>query len=337
MRLQNISLPFLLIFFVCATSAFAADRPNIVYILADDMGYGDISSLNENSKIPTPNIDRIAKEGRIFTDAHSGSGVCSPTRYGILTGRYSWRTRMNYGVVWGYSRPLIETTRVTVASLLKDKGYNTACIGKWHLGMDMATKDGRGVDATGENVDTRAFIGDIDWDRCIEGGPTALGFDYYFGISASLDMHPYIYIENDRFVGAGTATKDFYLRGTNPGPAGEDFEAVDVMPDLTRKTVEYIEAQSDNTPFFVYMPLTAPHIPIVPAEDFRGRSPLGDYGDFVLQVDHSIGEVLNALDRKGFRDDTLVIFTSDNGGAHYVGVAAMESEHGHYTNYIYRG
>jgi len=160
--------------------------PNIVYILADDMGYGDISILNKNSKIHTPNIDRIGKEGVIFTDAHSGSAVCTPTRYGILTGRYSWRTRLKKGVLFGYSEHLIEDERLTVPGLLKKHGYNSACIGKWHLGMDFQKKSDHPKD--------------VDWKAPIQNGPLTNGFDYFFGISASLDMDPYIFIENDRFL-----------------------------------------------------------------------------------------------------------------------------------------
>ena len=316
--------------------AFKSESPNIVYILADDMGYGDVSSLNENSKIATPNIDRIVREGRYFTDAHSGSAICTPTRYGILSGRYSWRTRLKSGVLWGYSRHLIEPERMTVASMLKERGYNTACIGKWHLGMDFPLKDGETASDWGANVDTRGFIANVDWRGTIQNGPLSLGFDYFYGISASLDMHPFIYIRNDRFVGECTTEKDFYFRGGNMGPANEDFEAIGVLPDITRETVQYIEAQSADTPFFVYMALTAPHIPLVPSKEFQGKSGLSTYGDFCLQVDETVGQVLDALDRKGFTEDTLVVFTSDNGGAHYVGAAEMERK-GHYTNYIYRG
>ena len=317
--------------------AATPSKPNIVYILADDMGIGDVSALNKDSRISTPHIDRLAKEGRVFTDAHSACSICTPTRYGILTGRYPWRTRLKRGVLWGYSRPLIEPDRMTVASMLKESGYNTACIGKWHLGMGLPVKGGGGVTESAAEVDRRAFIADIDWRGAIQGGPLSLGFDTFFGISASLDMHPYIYIRNDRFVGEATARKDFFFaRGGNFGPAERDFEAVDVLPELASETVKYIEAQSAEKPFFIYMPLTAPHIPLVPREEFQGKSGLSPYGDFCLQVDETVGQVLNALDRKGFTDNTLVVFTADNGGAHYVGAAEMEKK-GHYTNYVYRG
>ncbi|MCZ6771970.1 MAG: arylsulfatase, partial [Proteobacteria bacterium] len=322
-------------------------KPNVVFILADDMGYGDLSCLNENSQIPTPNIDRIAHGGIYFTDAHSPSALCTPTRYGILTGRYCWRTRIKRGVAWGYSRHLIEPERMTVASLLKRHGYNTACVGKWHLGMDMPTKDGRGIQEPDSVVDLRSYRRDIDWRGTIENGPVAVGFDHFYGISASLDMHPYIWIDDDRFVGECTTEQDLlfitrdnrperYRAAQNTGPSHEDFVAEDVLPEITRKTVHYIEAQSPDQPFFTCMSLTAPHIPIVPSREYQGRSELGPYGDFCIQVDDSIGAVLDALERKGLADNTLVIFTADNGCAPYIGVEDM-IEQGHYPSYIYRG
>ena len=185
------------------------EQPNIVYILTDDMGYGDISCLNENSKIPTPNIDRLAHEGRIFTDAHAGSSICSPSRYSILTGQYSFRSRLQRGVLLGYSRHLIDPERLTVPALLKAQGYHTAFFGKWHLGMDMRTTDGAIADDNSGRVRSLAYKPDIDWQARIENGPNALGFDEFFGISASLDHHPYIYIYNDRFVGECTVEKSF--------------------------------------------------------------------------------------------------------------------------------
>jgi len=328
----SLSMPWML------NAAFAGTgRPNIVYILADDMGYGDISGLNSDSRIPTPNIDRIANEGIHFTDAHSGSALCTPTRYGILTGQYAWRTRLKYGVTWGYSPHLIDPERMTVASLLKHRGYHTACFGKWHLGMDMPIKGGRPLADAGVNVDTRGFVADVDWKGTIRNGPLSIGFDTFYGISASLDMHPFIWIRNDGFVGECTTEKDFLMfDGKNKGPAKADFEAVDVLPEITRQTVAHIEKQSVDKPFFIYMPLTAPHIPIVPSKPFQGKNRLGPYGDFCLQVDDTVGQVLNALDRKGLSGNTIVIFTADNGCAPYIGVDKM-IEKGHYPSYVYRG
>ena len=328
-----------------STSSNAQARPNVVFILADDMGYGDVGYLNENSKISTPNINRIGQEGRYFTDAHSPSALCTPTRYGVLTGRYCWRTRITRSVCWGSSKHLIEPERITVASLLKRQGYSTACIGKWHLGMDMQTREGGVIQDSHALVDTRAYKADIDWNARILNGPTAVGFDHFYGISASLDMYPYIWIEDDRFVGECTTTQDllFITRDYRPdrysdntGPAHEDFVAEEVMPIITQKTVDWIEQQDKDTPFFMCMSLTAPHIPIVPSAPYRGRSDLGPYGDFCMEVDDSVGRVLDALDENGFSDNTLVIFTADNGCAPYIGVEEM-NEKGHFPSYVFRG
>lgn len=325
--------------------ASAQSRPNVVFILADDMGYGDVSYLNENSQIPTPNIDRIGREGKVFSDAHSPSALCTPTRYGVMTGRYCWRTRITSSVCWGYSKHLIDPERMTVASLLQSQGYNTGCVGKWHLGMDMQTQAGGFIQEAHSVVDTRAFKGDIDWNAPIANGPNANGFDYFYGISASLDMYPYIWIENDQFVGECTTEQDllFITRDYRParysdntGPSHADFVAEEVMPIITQKTVDFIDEQSDDTPFFMCMSLTAPHIPITPSAPYVGLSELGAYGDFCIEVDDSVGKVLDALDRNGFADNTLVIFTADNGCAPYIGVEEM-NEQGHYPSYVFRG
>ncbi len=324
--------------------AATPERPNIVFILADDMGFGDVSSLNPESKIPTPNIDRMTRAGRYFTDAHSPSALCTPTRYGVLTGRYCFRTRVKNSVLWGFSRHLIEPERITVASLLKSVGYHTACIGKWHLGMDMPAVGGD-FGQPHEVVDRRAFIGDVDWRGVIENGPVKNGFDEYYGIPASLDMYPYIWIEGDRFVGECTTEMDLLFTtqesreadiGDNVGPAEPSFVAEEVMPRIVQRTVDTIDRQSKNQPFFIYMSLTAPHIPIVPSEPFQGRSEIGPYGDFCIEVDDGVGRVLDALERNGVAENTLVIFTADNGCAPYIGVPEMNAE-GHYPSYIYRG
>ena len=278
----------------------ADEKPNIIFIMADDMGYGDLGCYNRDSKIPTPNMDRLAKEGIRFTDAHSPSAVCTPTRYGVLTGRYCWRTRLKRGVLNGYSPSLIDTRRMTVASLLKQYGYATACIGKWHLGL---------------GSDKRT-----DFSKPLAPGPNALGFDYFYGISASLDMPPYCYIENDRVVKeptltveAGEASKDGWWR---KGPIAPGFKHVDVMPTLTEKAVAYIDKHaksSRNSPFFMYFALPAPHCPIAPADFVKGRSQAGGYGDYVVEVDWAVGEVMKALEQNGFAENTLIMVTSDNG------------------------
>ncbi len=301
-----------------ATTLHAADaptRPNIVYILCDDLGYGDVHALNpERGKIPTPHIDKLISQGMAFTDAHAGSSVCTPSRYGILTGRYCWRTRLQSNVLSGESPPLIAPGRLTVATLLKESGYVTACLGKWHLGL---------------KFDEKTF-------GPIEDGPLQHGFDQFFGISASLDMPPFAFIEQDHFTQRPSAIKKW----VRSGAAAPDFEAVDVLPALTRRAADYIAARAADAkagkPFFLYLALTSPHTPLVPSASWQGKSPLGPYGDFVMQTDWSTGQVLQALDDAGIADNTLVIFTSDNGCAPYIGVARLE-EQGHFPSARFRG
>ncbi len=282
-----------------ASSPTPKTLPNIVFILADDMGYGDIQAYNPASKVPTPALNRLARQGVMFTDAHSGSAVCTPTRYGVLTGRYCWRTRLTRGVLNGFSEHLVDPDRFTVADLLQQAGYRTACIGKWHLGMDLPFRN-KGAK-------------DIDYGRRIQNSPNVNGFDAFYGVTASLDFPPYVYVENDRFVEPGSesyAGSRFprYLRA-GPKAPGLDFEGS--LDHLTQKAVGFIEEQSG--PFFLYFPLTAPHKPCWPAQRFQGKSGIGAYGDFVTQVDGVMGQIESALARTGVQDNTLVIFTSDNG------------------------
>jgi arylsulfatase A len=289
-----------------ADATLPSRPPNIVYILADDLGYGDVRGFNPKGKIATPQLDRLAADGMRFTDAHSSSAVCTPTRYGILTGRYNWRSSLKSGVLNGYSKRLIEPGRLTVPEFLRQKGYRTACVGKWHLGMDWSPKDGNPTrrDATGW---------DVDYAKPIANGPTSVGFDDYFGISASLDMPPYIFIDHDRAEGIPSVEKTWVRKG----PAGANFEAIDVLPALVRSATSFIdknaEAARKGRPFFLYVPLSGPHTPIVPTLEWRGKSGLNDYADFVMQVDGAVGEILGSLERSGVANETLVIFTSDNG------------------------
>ncbi len=303
---------FVLIAF-SAVCAPAADKPNLVFILADDMGYGDVQCLNpQRGKIATPHLDRLAAQGMIFTDAHTSSSVCTPTRYSLLTGRYNWRTRLQSSVLYGYSAPLIAAERLTVPGLLKQHGYHTACVGKWHLGMGLTEGEA---------------------SPKITDGPTTRGFYYYFGIAASLDMPPFAYIENDRFTEALTTTKKWQRAGA----AAASFEAVDVLPMLTRKSTDYIAAQAKSgRPFFLYLPLTSPHTPIVPSKEWQGKSGLGRYGDFVMQTDWAVGEVMAAIEKSGVSSNTLVIFTSDNGCSKAAGIPAMQAK-GHFPSADLRG
>lgn len=305
------------------TIVHAAERPNIIFIYADDMGYGDVQILNpERSKIPTPHMDSLAREGMIFTDAHTSSSVCTPSRYGLLTGRYNWRTELQAGVTWGFSLPLIAKDRLTVAGLLKANGYKTALIGKWHLGMTMPTTNG--VLPKGRKPKSLNII----WDGKIEDGPTARGFDYYYGISASLDMAPYIFIENDRFDGEIPQDgKSFKAKG---------FNAADVLPTIGNKTVEYIKQQDAEKPFFVYVPLTSPHTPIVPSKEWIGRSGLGKYGDFQMQTDAIVGQIIDAVDAAGLTENTLIIVSSDNGCSKAANIKGLEAQ-GHFPSAHLRG
>jgi arylsulfatase A len=305
-------LSVLLALVALAAQAADSQKPNIVFILCDDLGYGDVRCLNpQRGKIATPHADRLASQGMIFTDAHSSSAVCTPTRYGIMTGRYNWRTRLQAGVLGGFSPALIAADRLTVPKFLKQHGYTTAAIGKWHLGMTMPARQGvKFTDAI-----QPGGADQLHAEQRIADGPTTRGFDYYFGISASLDMPPFVFIENDRFTEAPTATKQWLRKG----PAGPSFEAVDVLPALTRKAVEFIG--KTKSPFFLYLPLASPHTPI---------------GDFVMQTDAALGEIMAALDKAGIADNTLLIFTSDNGCSPAAGTAELENK-GHFASGNRRG
>jgi len=291
-----------------ALSAEAGQRkPNIVYILADDLGYGDLGCYNKDPKIPTPNLDALATQGRRFTDAHAPTSVCTPTRYALLTGRYCWRSRLDRGVLGPWDKPLIEAGRLTVPALLTQHGYSTACIGKWHLGWQWPTKDGQ-APRSGQDR-----LSNVDFTKALGDGPTTRGFEYYFGVDVP-NYPPYCFIENDRTLGIPSAPNRPEFN--RPGPMLPGWQWVEIMPELTRRAAKFIEDAAKagpQKPFFLYFPLTAPHYPVVPAPDFKGKSKAGDYGDFVAQVDWTVGQVLDALQRAGVADNTLVVFTSDNG------------------------
>ncbi len=286
----------------------AADRrPNVLVILADDLGYGDVHCYNAQSKIPTPNLDRLAAEGMRFTDAHAPDSVCTPSRYGVLTGRYCFRSRLRAGVLPPWGEPLIEEGRLTLPALLRQHGYATACIGKWHLGWSWPTQNGL-------PASSKDGFGNVDFTKPIPNGPTTRGFDAYFGVDLP-NYPPYCFIENDRTVGVPSVPAPLQKGAINrPGPMLPGWSLTNIMPEITRRAVRYVEDAAHGTrPFFLYFPLTAPHYPIVPTEEFKGRSQAGDYGDYVAQVDGTVGEVLAALARTGLATNTLVVFTSDNG------------------------
>ena len=258
-------------------------KPNLIYILADDMGYGDVSALNEKSVFKTPAFDSICENGIAFTDAHASSSVCTPSRYSILTGRYPWRSRMKKGVLGGYSKALIDLSRLTIGKMLQKQGYKTAAIGKWHLGMDFA--------GNFEEEPGMAPCPGVDYGGKIENAPITRGFDYFYGISASLDMPPYIYIENDRFTALPThETEDSGKRFYRKGPTADNFVHADVLPHLTEKAINIIEDWAAE-PFFLYFPLPAPHTPILPSPRFQGKSNTNEYGDFVLMCDDLVAQI----------------------------------------------
>jgi arylsulfatase A-like enzyme len=294
---------------ILSSPAPAANMPNIVFIICDDLGYGDVRCLNpERGKIPTPHADQLARQGMIFTDAHSGSSVCTPTRYGVMTGRYSWRTHLQKGVVQGFSPSLIDQHRPTVASFLKANGYHTAVIGKWHLNFQYLDP------VTGQAYEKKV-AGKPPIGARIPDGPIHRGFDYYHGFHHARDMEAVI--ENDRVI--------------------QHDEVINMLPRLTAKSVEYIQSRAGtNQPFFLYLPLGSPHTPIVPTPEWQGKSGLGDYGDFVMQTDHVIAEVTQALEEHGMTDNTLLIFTSDNGCSKAAGIPQL-AEQGHFVSAHMRG
>lgn len=315
--------------------------PNIIYILADDMGYGDVGCNSPDSKIPTPNLDRIASQGIRFTDAHAPSSVCTPSRYALLTGRYCWRTPLKHGVIWPYDPPLID--RRTVADLLQQQGYRTACIGKWHLGWEWATHDGQpahaGIDiGVMDREKRRAGEANVDFSAPMRGGPIDCGFDHYFGVDVP-NFPPYAWFEQDRLTEIPTGQKPDEMFGA-PGGMVPGWSLEAMIPELVRRVVDYIDSSGPD-PFFLYFPLTSPHTPIVPNEPFIGLSQSGLYGDFVCEVDWLVGKVMDALDRKGIADSTLLIFTSDNGPeciqAADGGCYEHARTHGHYSMADLRG
>lgn len=316
-------LKSIVLFLALAGTCLAADatHPNIVILYADDMGYGDLGVQNPESRIPTPHLDKLALSGMRFTDAHSSSGVCTPSRYALLQGRYHWRKF--HGIVDSFDQPVLDDEKLTLPEMLKARGYHTACIGKWHLGWDW--KSIRKPDTASEREGKRkpAFKPDaFDWDKPIPGGPLSHGFDYYFGDDVP-NFPPYAWFENDRIITTPTVMVSTTMHAAEgdwearPGPSVKDWDFHAVMPALTKKAEEWISKQKKDTPFFLYFPFTSPHAPIVPTREFIGKSKANGYGDFMVQTDDTVGRVLEALDKHGFAENTLIIYSSDNGPEQY--------------------
>lgn len=326
----------------------AMDRPNIVYVLADDLGYGDLDVFEPSSKIPTPNLGRLAEQGMRFNDAHATSAVCSPSRYSLLTGRYNWRSRLKSGIVWDWDGPLIEQGLETVGSLLQGRGYRTACIGKWHLGWDWPTYDGKHANESidygamdPESLRRRAVFGDrVDFTQRIGGGPVDRGFDSYFGVDVP-NFPPYTWIEDDHVVQVPTTERPENMYGS-PGPAVEGWRLEDMLPTMTERAVKYIsQASQQEEPYFLFFALTAPHSPVIPSADFVGKSGIGQYGDFVCEVDAVMGRILAAVEASGKERNTLIVFASDNGPERETrddeGVYNRARRTGHYSMGALRG
>lgn len=304
-------------------SPSAQALPNVVILYADDLGYGDLGCYNQSSKIPTLHIDRLASQGIRFSDGHSSSGICTPSRYALLTGRHHWRKF--HGIVGPLGGSVFSTERLTLPEMLKEKGYNTACIGKWHLGWDWDAIRKPGARPTQSNEKKVWGPTAFDWSLAIPDGPLAHGFDSYFGDTV-INFPPYAWIENDHLVKAPDTLMDTSKWKTikegrwecRPGPMVSDWNPYDVMPTLTKRGVDYLRSRKDQeAPFFLYFAFPGPHAPIIPNDRFDGTSQAGPYGDFVVEIDDAIGQLLQALEESGNAEDTIVLFTADNGPEKY--------------------
>lgn len=347
LKLHLLCLTMLLFF---SSAGLAKAVPNIVVIYADDLGYGDVQCYNpERGKIPTPHIDRFAAEGMRFTDGHSSSGVCSPSRYTILTGRYHWRSRLQSGIVSLWGAPVIAPERLTIGGLAKKCGYRTACIGKWHLGWNWPIAEEkkqffRTTEYKGKKdvvaTDEHRLAWKEAFSQPIPGGPTAVGFDEYFGTDVP-NWPPYCFIENDRTVGIPSefGAPDLFIKNqaSQQGPALEGWTLEPILPVLGDRVCKFIEREAKTAePFLLYMPLTSPHTPLSVNDEWKEKSGLNLYADFVMETDAVVGRVLDALKLSGIADETLIVFTSDNGCAPYIGVKDLEKQ-GHFPSGPLRG
>ncbi|MGD9418403.1 MAG: sulfatase family protein [Verrucomicrobiota bacterium JB025] len=309
-RIPGLSIVVATQVLVCAASRAEQALPNVVILYADDMGVGDVSYGDSEAKIQTPNIDRLASQGMTLTDGHSSSGVCTPSRYAMLTGQHHWRRF--HGIVQAFGKSVFKPGEFTIARMFKKQGYRTACFGKWHLGWDWDA-----IRKPGAGGKDKASAASYDWTRRFPDGPVDQGFDRYFG-DGTINFPPYCWIENDRFFTIPTkpVIKSRPLAGGGSfrkGPMAEGWNPYEILPTVTKKTVEWISEQDGDQPFFAYLAFNSPHYPIVPNKEFHGKSRAGYYGDFVIETDAMVGKVMAALEEKGLADNTIVIFTADNG------------------------
>lgn len=324
-----------------AIPLLAAEQPNILILYADDLGFGDLGCYNPDSKIPTPNLDRLAAEGMRFTDGHSSSGICTPSRYALLTGRHHWRDF--HGIVGAMGGSVFKPERLTMPEMLKKKGYNTAAIGKWHLGWDWGALRKSDVKPSGGGKKKAYGPEAYDWAKSIPDGPLAHGFDHYFGDTV-INFPPYAWIEDDKLVKAPDTMMDTAkwkpIKEGNwecrPGPMTSDWDPYQNIPTTTKRGVEYIKKQAKtDQPFFLYFAFPSPHAPIIPNDEFDGKSQAGPYGDFVHETDDACGRLLRALEESGQADNTIVIFSADNGPEKYA--YARDQKFDHWSSHPLRG
>lgn len=326
-----------LILALLSATALHAAQPNIVILYADDMGYGDLGANNPVSKIPTPNLDRLSADGMRFTDGHSSSGICTPSRYSLLTGRHHWRDF--HDIVNSFDPSVFKVGQLTLPAMLREKGYSTACIGKWHLGWDW-----NAIRKPGTPKKSIKY-GDFDWAKPVPGGPLDHGFDHYFGDDV-INFPPYAWINDDKLVDPPDTDfspgqykvelKESEWGGCRPGPARSDWDFYQDLPMLTRKSVEYVRSKKGvEKPFFLYVPFPSPHEPIVPAHEFDGKSKAGPFGDYVVQTDDACGQILAAIEEIGATPNTIVIFSSDNGAEIYA--YARDKKYDHWSSAPFRG
>lgn len=324
----------------------SATLPNVIFVMADDLGIGDIQPTNSNCQIKTPNLLEMANEGITFSDAHSSSAVCTPTRYGVLTGRYNWRSRLARGVLNGRSKHLIPAQRKTVGHLMRQAGYHTQMIGKWHLGWDWAKiQTDNSTTAKAGAKPLKKQTSKIDFTKAVKNGPDINGFDGYYGHCGSLDMPPYVWVDTGKITAVpdreeGVTRKQDPYGWYRKGPIGADFEIDNVLPHLFQKSIDHVKARAADAksgkPFFLYLPLPAPHTPIVPVPPFKNASGMNPYADFVMQVDHHMGQLLKTLEDQGIDDNTIVFFTSDNGCSPMANFELLKT-HGHDPSRGFRG